>query len=180
MNKVKANLFSPLFLLLFAFYFSLPCAFANADESVISAPPPSGPVIALPPASPCSTIPCEKIFHPPEYKVVFHNISGQTHILVSKKTTVKQLENLIHYLAEERRLNEFEKIGLPPTGSGDYARGSILVFNEVKWARGEKLTNPKIKEKTYSRKVLAEYIWNNHSETAYIGPKSLFSRSLPR
>jgi len=153
---------------------------AYGEETVITEPAPPGPVISAPPASPCSSVPCEKIFHPPEYKVVFHNISGQTHVLVSKKTSGKQLENLIHYFSEERRLNEFEKIGLPPNGEGDYNRGSILVFNELKWARGEKLTNPRIKEKTYSRKVLAEYIWNNHNETAYIGPKSLFSRSLPR
>jgi hypothetical protein len=137
-------------------------------------------VISTPPASPCSNIPCDKIFHPPEFKVIFHNNSGQTHILVSKRTTTKQLENLIHYLAEERRMGDFEKVGIPANGSGDYLRGSILVFNEIKWARGEKLVNPRVKEKTYSKKVLAEYIWNNHNETAYVGPRSLFSRSLPR
>lgn len=131
-------------------------------------------------SSPCTNTPCEKVFRPPAFKIVFHNISGQTHILVPRKTSLKQLENLIHYLAEERKLDGFEKIGIPPNGSGDYLRGSILVFNEIKWARGEKLTNPKIKEKTYSRKVLAEYIWNNHSETAYIGSRNLFSHTLPR
>ncbi|MBI1824132.1 MAG: hypothetical protein HYR80_08500 [Nitrospirae bacterium] len=149
-----------------------------ATPPTTASPPPSDQASGV--SSPCSNTPCEKVFRPPSFKIVFHNISGQTHILVPRKTSLKQLENLIRYLAEERKLDQFEKIGIPPNGSGDYLRGSILVFDEIKWARGEKLTNPKIKEKTYSRKVLAEYIWNNHSETAYIGSRNLFSHTLPR
>jgi hypothetical protein len=180
---LKRKFLIPITFLLWTAFSVLQSTIGNADDLVISSPPTPGPIISSPtsaPASPCSITPCEAIFHPPAFKVVFHNPSGQTHVLVPKKTTNKQLENLIYYLAEERKISGFDKIGLPPNGSGDYLRGSILVFNEIKWAKGEKLTNPRIKEKTYSRKVLAEYIWNNHNETAYIGQRSLFSRSFPR
>lgn len=171
-----------------AFFFLLIIALTGryplyGQEQIITAPPVPGPVISAAPSlstSPCSTIPCERIYHPPAFKMIFHNISGQIHILVSRKTTVKQLENLIYYIAEERKLNEFEKIGLPSNRLGEYPRGSILVFNEKKWAEGERLTNPRIKERTYSKKVIAEYIWNSHSETAYIGQKTLFSHALQR
>lgn len=128
---------------------------------------------------PCGGTPCEKIFHPPSFKVVFHNSSGQNHLLIPRGASLKQIESLIHYLAEERKGNELEKLGIPPNGSGDYVRGSILVFKEIKWARGERLTNPRVKEKTYGRYVLAEYIWNSHFETAYMGQKTLFNRTLP-
>jgi hypothetical protein len=129
--------------------------------------------------SPCGGTPCEKIFHPPSFKVVFHNSSGQNHLLIQHGASLKQIESLIHYLAEERKGNGLEKLGIPPNGSGDYVRGSILVFKDIKWARGERLTNPRVKEKTYGRYVLAEYIWNNHFETAYMGQKTLFNRTLP-
>ncbi len=172
----------PLILLysLFSLFFFLDPSFARSEPA--STPPAFAPGVALaPPENPssaCPTPPCGKNFHPPSFKVVFHNLSGQTHLLIPPNTPIHQIENLIYYLSEGLKNNEFEKIGIPANGSGDYTRGSILVFKVLKWAKGERLTNPRIKEKTYSRYVLAEYIWNSRSETAYIGQKNLFSRSL--
>ncbi|MBI1820890.1 MAG: hypothetical protein HYR79_04195 [Nitrospirae bacterium] len=173
----------PLILLysLFSLFFFLHPSFAQ-NEPASTAPtsaPGAAPAPPEKPSSTCPTPPCRKNFHQPSFRVVFHNLSGQTHLLIPPKTPLHQIENLIYYLSEGLKNNEFEKIGIPPNGSGDYTRGSILVFKELKWAKGERLTNPRIKEKTYSRYVLAEYIWNSHSETAYIGQKNLFSRSLP-
>ncbi len=178
--------------------FSYPCS-AGDEELSISAPgttPATGDFSISKPASadapgatrpletngrtaPCDGTPCEKIFHPPSFKLVFHNSSGQNHLLIPRGASLKQIESLIHYLAEERKGSGLEKLGIPPNGSGNYVRGSILVFKEIKWARGERLTNPRVKEKTYGRYVLAEYIWNSHFETAYMGKKTLFNRTLP-
>ncbi|MHB8482081.1 MAG: hypothetical protein ACYDBV_04995 [Nitrospiria bacterium] len=174
----------PIFFLysLFSLFIYLLPSLALAQNKPAPAPPTTSPAVPATSAekssSTCSGPPCRKTFHQASFKVIFHNISGQSHLLIPQKTPARQIEDLVYYLAEARKNNEFEKIGIPPDGGGNYTRGSILVFKELKWAKGEKLTNPRIKEKTYSRHIVAEYIWNSHSETAYIGQKNLFSRSV--
>jgi len=127
----------------------------------------------------CATPPCDKKRAKlPSFKVVFHNTSGQTHLLVGSRTTDKEIENLIYYLAEVRKIKGLEKVGISPSGVGGYERGSILIFKEIRWARGEKLNNPRLKEKTYGHHVKAEYIWNSGNEIAYFGQKTLFSNNL--
>ena len=152
---------------------------ADQQAQPVSQEKPASNERNTPPAEngePCHSPSCKKK-KLPSFRVVFHNSSGQSHLLVSPRTSGKEIENLVYFLAEARKNNGFDKIGIPP-GNDAFTRGSILIFKEIRWAKGEKLTNPRVKEKTYGHHVMAEYIWNSGNEIAYIGQRTLFTNSL--